>query len=203
MAVLDIVFDESISHGMSGLPRFDNTVVVTRGGYEQRNQNWETPLHSFSIEHVIQSRAKLNYLLSFLRLTKGDLHSFLFKNWMDYSVQPTSVAGYNEGVTTSLTATTFQLQKRYRVDSSNSTYADIKRIKSGTFKLFNNATELTEGSDYTLNYSTGVLTTSATFTHWTGEFYIVCRFESESGNMTLDGPVFGDWSGIRIKETRD
>ena len=210
MSYHNIIFDEGVSFGATGGPLFHTSQVILNNSYEKRNIDWDLPLLKWDVSHVVESREKMRYLLSFMRGRKGKGHTFKFKDWSDYTVLRASeytnpdygVTPYNEGLFTTITGTTFQLQKKY-YDGYSTTYRDITRVKAGTFKLYNNTTLLTETTDYTLNYETGVLTTSATHTHWTGEFYFVARFDTDEASIQMDGPIIASWAKIAIVEVRE
>jgi len=196
----NIVFDEQISYGSRGGPAFSTTVAVSNSGYEQRNANWDIPLKTWDVSHIIDTRDKITYLISFFNARKGKANTFLFKDWSDYSAQLTDDG--EEGYLLSTGVSTYQMQKKY-YDSGSNSFRNIIKPKQTTVTVYNGSTLLTEGVHYSIDYTTGILTKlSGTVTHWRGEFYIVVRFDTDSMNITLDGPHFGNWNGIPITEVR-
>lgn len=205
MAVDNIVFNESITYGVSGGPEFNTTIGSSTSGYEKRNQNWEEPLRSWVVGHVIDGTAKLKELLAFYIARRGRAYSFLFRDWLDYSVSDSTEGAMGTGNGSNLV---FQLKKTY-TDSVRTTVRNIVKPKTSTVKVFVNGVEKTLTTHYTFSSSTGVVTftpgnapPNGHAVHWTGEFYIPVRFDSDKPDMRMDGPVAGEWTGIRIVEVR-
>lgn len=203
MSFHNIVFDENYSQGSVGGPVYHTTIITYNNGFEQRNIDWSIPLSRWSVSHMMESDDKRRYLLSFFRARKGSGHTFLFKDWSDYRVRRTadwSALTYEEGVLTLISGTTYQMQKRY-YDGVTNDYRDLIKIKTGTFILYNGASVVSSGS-YTLDITTGQVTTAATFTHFVCEFYFVARFDFDEARIRLDLPSVGEWNDITVVEVR-
>ena len=61
----DVRFPEDIAYGTTGGPEFSTDVVVTHGGYERRNVNWEEARCRYNIAHGIKTQAQLEILMAF------------------------------------------------------------------------------------------------------------------------------------------
>lgn len=204
MAFHNVLFNPDISYGAIGGPAYNTTVLIFDNGYEQRNINWDIPLQTWEIGHIINNVAKLKYLLLFFRNRKGRGNTWLFKDWSDYTVDNASVAGYNEGTLLSLGGSTYQLQKTYE-DTAAAEIRDILFVVPSTFILWNNTTQLVESVDFTLNYNTGVVTmlTGSSFNHFTCQFYYRVRFDTDAIKLRMDGPTFGEVQSLMVMEVRD
>ena len=188
-------FPDAISYEAVGGPGWLTDVVVVNSGAEQRNQVWSQARCSFDVSHAARLPAAYKPLQAFFRVVGGRRDGFRFKDWTDY--QASDAAG--TGTFQMLTATTFQMYKRY-FSGSTYEYRKITKPISGTVVV-------TGGVSPSVEYTTGVVTVaSGTPTSWTGEFDVPCRFDtdqmrgeviSRSGSNLVMG-----WSSIPIVEIR-
>lgn len=196
----NIVFDEKVSYGSTGGPVYNTTVISLNNGFEQRNQNWEHPLSSWSFQHVIESSQKLDYLKRFFHARRGKAYAFLFKDWSDYKVRKTPDSTYNEGTLSLVSTGYYQLQKFYN-DGVSSYTRTIKRIKNGTVKVYNSSdVELS----ITVDNDTGIVhIASGTPSYWTGEFYVKGRFDFDDAQFQLNNTTYGFQNSIKVIEVRE
>lgn len=178
---LDMRFPTGVKFGAVGGPGFSTKMARVRSGRTQRNGQWEFPLHRFQVQRIFRTEALKNAFRDFFMVANGNLHTWRLKNPADYEVAS------GEGVVYALGNSRFQLAKRYSVttiteSSPNLTYTkDVYVIcpVDGTLVI----PAMTEGVHYTVNYATGVVTTlgspTPTFSSWTGEFDLRCRFEQD------------------------
>lgn len=178
---LDIRFPTGIKFGAVGGPGFSTRIARVRSGRTQRNAQWDFPLHRFQVQRRFRSDALKDAFLKFFMAASGNLHTWRLKNPADYEVAS------GEGVVYALGNSRFQLAKRYSVTTStvsspNLTYNKDVYINcpvDGTLVI----PGLTEDTHYTVDYSTGIVTTlgspTTTFSSWTGEFDLRCRFEQD------------------------
>lgn len=102
-------------------PRFSTNMVAVASGAEQRNQNWQHPLHSFAAPEAVECHEHLVALHNLWMTTRGPLHTFAFRDPLDFAsrdlpapdVAPATlltdqVLGIGDG-----TRTQFQLLRRY------------------------------------------------------------------------------------------
>lgn len=193
-------FPDEIAAWAHGGRGFKTTVVETYGGDEYRNAAWVQQRGEWEIANAwrVTSEKVATYnagiLLNFLRVTRGMLGAFRFKDFTDYTESMCS----GSGVFTLLTATTFQLYKRYTL--AGQTYDQIvQKPVSGTVVV-------TGGTTPSVNYTTGIVSVaSGTPTSWTGQFDIPVRFAEDAPKIGLDegsGALY-NWQSLRLIEVRN
>jgi uncharacterized protein (TIGR02217 family) len=201
-------FPENIGAGALGGPELATTVVKLQGGAEQRNSAWTYPLHRWDVSQGLKRQADfLTVRAFFLATGKGRLHGWRFKDLADYTASHT---GNEKGVVLGLTGTTFQLIKRYTSGSQTADRKIVKPLAAG-FELKNSGTPLVLTTDYTLDSTTGIVTTTTSKTAanltWSGEFDVPMRFDTDSlrGRIeakTPSGGLLHAWDSIPIVELR-
>lgn len=200
-------FPERIAFGAVGGPRFNTTVAAVIGGSEQRNAQWSYPLYAWDVSQGVKNQQDFEALRAFFLTMRGRLHGFRFKDWTDNSAAHT---GAEKGVVSGLTSTTFQLVKRYTSGSQTQDRKIVKPIAAG-FELKDTGSTLTLTTDYTLNASTGVVTTTAPRTAanltWAGEFDVPMRFDVDElkarvESMNPSAGFLHVWEAIPIVELR-
>ncbi len=172
-------------------------MVILNSGAEQRNQNWAAARCSYDVARACKTDALKTELIAFFRVAKGKTHSFRFRDPSDYTVSTT------EGVVIQLTSTTYQLKKRY-TNSAGTEDRIITLPVSAVVKA--GATTLVLGVDYTLNLTTGVLTTSLSPLPmpdtWSGQFDVPCRFDTDTLRLVAEDIEFFRSQSIPIVEVR-
>lgn len=180
---LDIVFPTGISEGAVSGPRFQTDVVIEGGGGEVRNQVWSEPLREYDVARPCKDETDREDLISFFRVVRGKAYAFKFWDHADHEVET------GEGLLRTLTASTFQLYRRY-TRTGETFDQDIILPKSGTVVVKQGSTTLVEGSHYSINYKTGVLTIIGSPTpapsSWTGDYYVMARFDTDRIGMTAE-----------------
>lgn len=184
-------FDETISNGASGGPRFMTTTIVVDSGAEFRNGNWSFPLHEYDVAHGLKTQAQLDLLRALFWNARGKLHGFRFKDWSDFT------ATTSTGVCTLISGDTHQLGKTYTF-GSQSTIRTIKKPISGTLAI-------SGGGSYTVDYATGIVTrvSGAAPTVWSGEFDVPVRFDTDAMKATIDSYNNFSWGQIVLVELRN
>ena len=137
----NIRLPESIERGSVSSPTYSTTVNRLRSGFEQRNQNWATPLSTFDIGYSISNIDDIYTILNFFHAREGRTHSFRFKDWVDYDTgttqQPTeSIPGR---------PTSRRLVRRY-TDGTFTKDANIDRPISDTLTVYRDGTVYTNWS---------------------------------------------------------
>lgn len=200
-------FSENIAAGALGGPEFLTTVVKVQGGSEQRNGSWTYPLHKWDVSHGLRHQADFQTVRAFFLTMKGRLHGFRFKDWADYTATHT---GNEKGIVSGLTSTTFQLVKRYTSGSQTADRKIVKPIASG-FELKDSGSTLTLTTDYTIDTTTGIVTTATSRTAanltWAGEFDVPMRFDTDSIRGRIEAKtatrgLLHVWESIPIVELR-
>ena len=199
-------FPEGISMGATGGPMWATEVIKTASGKESRIAQWSYPLHSWDVSTGIRKAADFIAVRAFFLTMLGRLHGFRFKDWADFTASHT---GDEKGVCTG-SGTTFQCVKRYTSGSQTSDRKISKPILAG-FELKNSGTALTYTTDYTLDTTTGVITTATSKTAanltWAGEFDVPMRFDTDrlQSSIIARRPIDGllhHWDAIPIVELR-
>jgi uncharacterized protein (TIGR02217 family) len=197
MAFHDIRFPTDISFGSSGGPEYSTDVVITEGGFEQRNQNWAEARGRYNVAHGVKTDAQLSELIAFFRTRKGKANAFRFKDWSDYKAIG-QVIGTGNGSNKN-----FQLVKNYISGSTTETRTITKPV-SGTVSVFVNGVLQASPS---INYSTGLVTlvsapangatVAADF-----EFDVPARFDTDRLSSSIDNYGIHSWQEIPILEVR-
>jgi uncharacterized protein (TIGR02217 family) len=194
MAFLTERFPVNISYGSSGGPGYKTKIVESPSGFEYRNQNWSKARHKYNAATGIQKADDLDALVAFFHLAAGRANSFGFKDWADYKTCATSQQVQNDDQVLVASATggeqQIQLFKTYTVGAISSN-RDIILPVNGTVLIALNTVQLTETTDYSINYTTGLLSLvvplgvgdllTAGF-----EFDVLCRFGVDELSLSFD-----------------
>jgi uncharacterized protein (TIGR02217 family) len=194
-------FPERIAYGAQGGPEWATTVVVTVSGREQRNAAWQYPRHRWDVSQGINDAADFETLRAHFLTVQGRLHGWRFKDWSDYT------CSISQGRVQGLTSTTFQLVKRY-TSGAQTLDRQIRKPLASPFELRNSGTPLTLTTDYTLNTTTGIVTTTVPRTAanltWSGEFDVPMRYDTDRLDARIVGRNAGgllhEWAAIPIVE---
>jgi hypothetical protein len=100
--------------------------------------------------------------------------------------------------------TLFQMIKEYS-DAGATLKRPISKPVQGTLTVYDGASPLTEGVDFTVNYDTGrvTFTSGPADPRWEGEFDVPCRFATDSMPVSIDHYQTYSWGQISITEVRD
>lgn len=197
-------FPERIAYGAVGGPQWSTTIVQTVSGREQAVQHWAYPLHRWDVSQGIKDQADFEALRAFFLTMRGRLHRWRFRDWTDYT------ATHASGVVAGLTSTTFQLLKRYASGAQVFDRKIAKPVAAG-FELKDSGVTLVPGTDYTLDATTGIVTTATARTAanltWAGEFDVPMRFDTDAlqARIVSRHPTRGllhEWGSIDIVEVR-
>lgn len=71
--------------GFISSPRFSTSITAVASGAENRNQNWAHPLHRFVAPDAIECHEDLVALHNMWMVTKGPLHTFPFRDPLDFA----------------------------------------------------------------------------------------------------------------------
>lgn len=205
----EVRFPDDISRGSSGGPERMDDIVTLRSGFEERNAIWENSLHSYDAGIGLREMEDVYVVKEFFEARRGRLYGFRWKDWSDFkSKGPTeSVSPTDQNIGTGTGAlTTFQLKKTYT--SGGETYTrDIKKPVQGTVKVSVDNIEKLETSDWTCDYSTGIITflsapalnkvVKAGF-----EFDVPVRFDLKKLDINVELFSAGSVPTIKIQEIR-
>lgn len=198
-------FPERIAFGAQGGPAFNTTVVTLTSGVETRNENWLQARQEYDVSQGVKTQAQFEQIRAFFRNMGGRRDGFRFKDWTDFQ------ASFSTGKARGLTSTTFQLVKAYD-DGVNVDLRDIRKPIAAGLVLRDGVTVLTTPTNYTLDATTGVVTTAVPHTasnlNWSGEFDVPVRFDVDKLQATVvsknpsDGFLIA-WEAIPLVETRE
>lgn len=209
MAFHEVQFPTGISKGSSGGPMRMTDVVTLRSGYEQRNTIWADSRRRYDAGLGLQNLKDLYLVLEFFEARRGRLHGFRWKDWADYkSLDPiTATSATDVALGTGDASTTeFQLRKTYS-DAGGSYTREITKPVSGSVKVAVNGSAQTEGVDFTVDTTTGIIT----FTTAPGsglsvtagfEFDVPVRFDQDEISISVEQFNAGAIPSIDIVEIR-
>ncbi len=191
-------FPEDIAYGSYGGPEFSTTVVTSAGGFEKRNQNWQTARVAYNVTQGVKTKAQMDALIAFFRARRGRLLPFRFKDWTDFQG-----IGENIGIGNG-SQTLFQLIKTYH-SGDDADARVITRPVEGTVAIYCNAA--LQHSGYDVDYSTGRVTfTSAPATdviiRADYEFDVLVRFETDHLTARLEENGIYAWKDISLTEVK-
>ncbi len=211
MAFHEVQFPTDISKGSSGGPERRTDIVTLRSGFEQRNNIWAHSRRRYDASLGLRDINDLHDVISFFEARSGRLHGFRWKDWTDYrSKGPRTTATRTDvvlGVGTG-SLDTFQLIKRY--SSGGVEYVrTIRKPVNGTVLVGVAGAARTEGTQYTIDYTTGIITflpgnipaggQSVTAGFW---FDVPVRFDTEFLSVSVDAFEAGAIQSIDILEIR-
>lgn len=154
MSFVEERFNTEIRYGMTGGTEFLTSVVTVNSGFEQRNAHWLDSRGAWEVGDDLYTRAETDYAIAFFRARRGKLEGFRFKDWSDFIVKQTN------GIMVELYPYIYQLTKKY-VAGGDPHLRTINKPVPNTVVIYGtDGLALTEGLDYTLDYTTGVLTMS-------------------------------------------
>lgn len=185
--------DRCISDGAVGGPEFLTIISQNEGGNETRDSLRSQALGSWDVSYAARREARWRPLRAFFLVVGGRRDTWPFRDPLDY------ICDTDDVVLTTLSASTRQIYKRYRVGGL--TYD--KKIVLPVSPI----TVLGSGS-YTVDYTTGIITINAGAAPTgvaTFEFYKLCRFDTDAMKARQvthkrDGTMIVEWAGIPIVE---
>jgi uncharacterized protein (TIGR02217 family) len=167
MAFHDVQFPTDISWGATAGPSTLTIITELDSGGEQRQSRWSGARWRGDAKKGIQTVADVRAVLDFHRRRDGSAHAFPYKDWSDYATSPTGTTCWPEDVAVTKddvqlgvgdgSKTQFQLVKKY-TDAAVVKTRNITKPVNGTVKVALDGTLKTEGADYTVNYTTGIVT---------------------------------------------
>lgn len=182
MAFHNVQFDPTTARGAVGGPSFATVVVETQSGAEQRIGQWSRPRMRWEVAHIMKSLTEAQALRDFFVARQGKLHTFRFKDWLDYSAPASSPLVLVSG-------STYQLYKQY-TSGGITVQRKITKPVSGTVSFSGGGT---------LDYATGLITGGSGGT-WSGQFDVHARFDVDQMRLQLTEIGIEHWEGIPIVE---
>ncbi len=205
----EVRFPTNLSFGSVGGPERRTEIVTLANGYEERNSPWAHARRRYDAGVGLRSLDDIETLIAFFEARQGQLFGFRWKDWSDYksSIASKDVAFEDQVIGTGDGATVdFQLVKNYR--SGQQSYArPITKPVQGTVLVGVARTLQVETVDYTVDYTTGVITfltppgqgaeVTAGF-----EFDVPVRFDSERIQTSVASFQAGEMPDVPVVEVR-
>ncbi|WAC06577.1 MAG: DUF2460 domain-containing protein [Thermodesulfobacteriota bacterium] len=196
MGFHEVQFPTDISYG-SVFTVEDQVVVIENGaGNISTWQQWTNPRMKANIAWAVKTNAELAALLAFFHARRGPANGFRVKNWRDYT-------GTSQ-TATMITTRTYQICKLYS-DAGGSYTKEIKKLVSGTLKVYDNGTLKSTPADYTVDITTGIITFTydpVTPVTCDFEYDIPMRFVDSELPQTLDSYGINSVKEINMVEVR-
>lgn len=85
--------------GFVSSPRFSTNITAVASGVERRNRNWAHPLHTFAAPEAVECHEHLVALHNMWMTTAGPLHSFAFRDPLDFASRDLIAADYAPPIT--------------------------------------------------------------------------------------------------------
>jgi uncharacterized protein (TIGR02217 family) len=211
MAFHDVRFPAGISRGASGGPERRTEIVTLGSGHEERNQRWADSRRRYDAGYGVRGVDDLYAVIAFFEERRGRLHAFRWKDWSDYKScapgETPSDADQDIG-TGDGSESDFQLVKVYGGNFAPWTRTITKPV-SGTVKVAVDGAAQVEGSDFTVDHATGIVTFEAGSIPGNGEevtagfeFDVPARFDTDRLAVSLERFTHGDIPNIPIVEVR-
>jgi len=208
----EIRFPVSISRRASGGPERRTEIVTLASGREERNSRWANSRRRYNAGFGIRSLDEIHNVIRFFEERRGRLIGFRWKDHADFkSCAPNAapsagdqVIGEGDGV-----KAVFQLVKRYGTGLRDYVRAIVKPV-AGTVATAVDGAAQTEGSDFTIDPATGIVTFLAGHIPGVGavvtagfEFDVPVRFDTDYLAINLSNFKAGDIPEIAIIEIRE
>lgn len=211
MSFHDVRFPTAISRGATGGPERRTDVVVLGSGFEERNSRWADSRRSYNAGYGVKSLNDLHAVIAFFEERRGKLYGFRWKDQSDWkSCAPESVTSALDQVIGTGTGAlaTFQLKKVYGSAFQPWTRT-IKKPVAGTLKVAVAGVARTQGTHYTVDAATGIVTFLAGHIPAAGasvtagfEFDVPVRFDTDKLEVNISGFSHGAIPNIPVVEVR-
>ncbi len=211
MSFHEVRFPTAISRNAQGGPERRTDIVVLGSGFEERNSRWADSRRGYNAGYGVKSIDDLHAVIAFFEERRGRLHGFRWRDHADWKScapqgEPAAfdqVIGTGDGV-----AAAFQLVKQY--GAAFAPYArPIKKPVQGSVLVGVNGIAKTEGTHFTADHATGVVTFLAGSIPATGQivtagylFDVPVRFDTDKLEINLSGFASGAIPNIPILEVR-
>ena len=171
MGFHETTFPDNISYGASSGPGFKTLITSLRSGAEERVSRWSNPRRRFNFSFNDEDHSDAAEIANFAILRNGAEFGFRIRDWSDYNSTQSGVSAELGGADPSSddqsigtgdgSKTQFQLVKRYEDSIAPTKIRKIEKPRASTVLVSVDGVEQTEGTDYTVNTATGVITFDA------------------------------------------
>ena len=209
MAFHDVRFPTTISSGALGGPERRTEIVALANGHEERNAPWSQSRRRYDAGLGLRSLDDLHQLIAFWEARMGQLHAFRWKDFSDWkscaplaTPSPTDqLLGIGDG-----TARVFQLRKGYASGAATA-WRTIRTPVPGTVRVAVDGLERAEGTHWTLDATTGLVTVLAAPPSGAAvtagfEFDVPVRFDTDAIRVQVSTFQAGEVPSIPVIEVR-
>jgi len=208
------IFPTDISEGSTCLLAGNVTVLRNRKGLEYRASPWNRQLQTYDIRYGLRKAEDVLNVIRFYSSRNGSEHSFKFKDPIDNTTaadgvsSPTNLDEYwfQASADASGDYLYHQLFKTYSDNGFDKKIPIRCPIAATVTILKNGAISLTQGTDYSVNESSGKITfVSGRFVKgdiltFGCSFYTPVRFDEQSNISLLEN--ISDWNDRELPEIR-
>ena len=156
----EVVFPLDISLKSAGGPLRRTDVVVLGSGAEERNARWAHSRRRYDAGYGVKTFDALSQVIAFFEERRGRLYGFRWRDRLDHSsaAPDAAVAATDQTIGTGDGASnTFQLSKTY--GALYSPYQrPIAKPVAGSVRVAVAGAEAAEGTDFTVDTTTGLVT---------------------------------------------
>lgn len=224
----DVIMPTSVRFGSSSVPQTSTDQVFLTSGHRKANQRWSQKLHRLRLTYVQDTRS-IHDILKIWQAVEGPANTFLARDWSDWNTTDGAMQPGNESLITNAdqplqntadgsflgdgTTTTFQMVKRYLAGATAAHTRTIRKPVSGTVKVSVDGVDQTEGPDFSVDFSTGVVTfttapgvglsPTAAAVRWGGAFYLPVHFLEDEGFVEqLSSARVSELPSVELLEAR-
>ncbi|MDB2438389.1 DUF2460 domain-containing protein [Hellea sp.] len=205
----NVRFPVSLAFGASGGPSRRTDITALASGMEHRNSPHAHSRRRYNAGAGVKTLGKLHDLIAFFEARFGQLHSFRFRDPLDFkSCKPDDVPAPTDQIigTGDGTATTFKLIKSY-VDAAGAYERPITKPVSGTVKCALNGVEIL-ASEFTVDELSGEVEFSVpppqdSVISCGFEFDVPVRFDIDQLDVSLEAFGAGQVINIPLIEVLD
>jgi uncharacterized protein (TIGR02217 family) len=207
----DVLFPLDISLKSAGGPERRTDVVALGSGAEERNARWKHSRRRYDAGYGVKTYDALSDVVAFFEERRGRLYGFRWRDRLDHAsaapdagVAPSDqLIGTGDGTTAA-----FQLVKTY--GSVYSPYQrPIAKPVSGSVRVAVDSAEQTEGNDFSVDTTTGIVTFLAGHIPASGTtitagflFDVPVRFDTDYLEVDLSAFAAGAIPKIPLVEIR-
>ncbi len=209
MSFHEVLFPAALSFGSSGGPERRTEVITLASGFEERNTTWAHSRRSYDAGIGLRSADDIHELIAFYEARLGKLYGFRWMDWSDHrSGEPSQSVtamdqplGIGDGVTSA-----FNLTKTYASGPASYVRPISKPVEESVL-IAVDGVELTSGSDFTLDATTGVVSLDAIPAVGVSltagfKFHVPVRFDTDRIEVNLATFEAGEIPSILITEVR-
>jgi uncharacterized protein (TIGR02217 family) len=195
MSFWETRFPDGISYGSLGGPKHNTAIVQVGSGAEERTARWSGTRLVYNAQNGVKTRQQMAEVVSFVRVMKGALHGFRWKDWSDFATDQSHIGLTATGPMDQYVATgdgvtkIFQLQKLYSRSGAGPPIARrIDKPVVGTITASLNGVTKVEGTDFSISYTGGLIVfntapPASQDIRWGGQFDVPVRFGKEADDL--------------------